>query len=250
MKKKIFIIVVLLAGSLHAQIGIGTTTPNGILDITSSTQGLLVPRVALTASNSASPVTNPTSGSLVNGTIVYNTATNGSGTTTVTPGFYYWDSANWLRVKSDIYNTPVYGLFTNLSGQTITNSVGSKVAFGTTLASGGVSITYDSTNRVFTLPAGKTYRIDFAVGWINIIGGTFIRFALYNDTTNTKISAVAHCESVANTGHQAGSTAFSHFVTVGSTPLVIGVRTVSGNSANTILGDVEVGPTISIQSID
>lgn len=92
----------LFFNSLNAQIGIGTTTPNGILDITSGTQGLLAPRVALTASTSASPVTNPASGSLVNGTIVYNTATNGSGATTVTPGFYYWDSTNWLRVKSDI----------------------------------------------------------------------------------------------------------------------------------------------------
>lgn len=250
MKIKILLFTLFIFSFLNAQIGIGTTTPNGILDITSSTQGLLAPRVALTSSASASPVTNPASGSLVNGTIVYNTATNGSGATAVTPGFYYWDSANWLRVKSDIYNTPVYGVFTNLSGQTITNSAGGKIAFGTTTISSGVSITYNSGNQTFTLPAGKTYRIDFAVGWINIIGGTFLRFALYNDTTNTKISAVAHCESVANTGHQAGTATFSHFVTVGSTPLVIGVRTVSGNSANTTLGDTEVGPTITIQSID
>ena len=250
MKIKILLFTLLFFNFLNAQVGIGTTTPNGILDITSSTEGLLAPRVALTSSVTESPVTNPASGPLVNGTIVYNTATNGSGATTVTPGFYYWDSTNWVRVKSDIYNTPVYGLFTNLSGQTITNSAGDKVAFGTTIASGGVSLAYNSTNRTFTLPAGKTYRIDFAVGWINIAVGTFLRFALYNDTTNTKISAVAHCESVANTGHFAGTTTFSHFVTVGSTPLVIGVRTVSGNTTNTTLGDTEVGPTISIQSID
>ena len=249
MKIKILLFALFFFSFLNAQIGIGTTTPNGILDITSSTQGLLAPRVALTSSTSASPVTNPASGSLVNGTIVYNTATSGSGATTVTPGFYYWDSANWLRVKSDIYNTPVYGLFTNLSGQTITNSAGGKIAFGTTIASGGVSITYDSTNRTFTLPAGKTYRIDFAVGWIHFNNGAFLRFALYNDTTNTKISPVAHCEAV-NGGAFAGTLGFFHLVTVGATPLVVGIRTTTGNTTNTTLGDIEVGPTISIQSID
>ena len=155
MKIKILLFTLLFFNFLNAQVGIGTTTPNGILDITSSTEGLLAPRVALTATTSASPVTNPASGSLVNGTIVYNTATSGSGATTVTPGFYYWDSTSWLRVKSDIYNTPVYGLFTNLSGQTITNSAGGKIAFGTTTISSGVSIAYDSTNRTFTLPAEK-----------------------------------------------------------------------------------------------
>lgn len=249
MKIKILLFALFFFSFLNAQIGIGTTTPNGILDITSSTQGLLAPRVALTSSASASPVTNPASGSLVNGTIVYNTATNGSGATAVTPGFYYWDSANWLRVKSDIYNTPVYGLFTNLSGQTITNSAGGKIAFGTTTISSGISIAYDSTNRTFTLPAGKTYRIDFAVGWIHFNNGAFLRFALYNDTTNTKISAVAHCEAVSS-GAFAGTLGFTHLVTVGVTPLVIGVRTTTGNTTNATLGDTEVGPTITIQSID
>ena len=249
MKIKILLFTFLFFNFLNAQVGIGTTTPNGILDITSSTEGLLAPRVALTSSVTESPVTNPASGSLVNGTIVYNTATSGSGATTVTPGFYYWDSTSWLRVKSDIYNTPVYGLFTNLSGQTINNSAGGKVAFGTTTASGGVSIAYNSSNQTFTLPAGKTYRIDFAVGWIRFVNGAFLRFALYNDTTNTKISAVAHCEAV-NGGAFAGTLSFSHIVTVGVTPLVISVRTTTGNTTNATLGDTEVGPTITIQSID
>lgn len=124
-KKNIFIVLLLFAGSLNAQVGIGTITPNGALDIDSSTEGLLMPRVALTATNSASPVTNPAGGSLVSGTIVYNTAVNSSGATAVTPGFYYWDGTNWLRIKKDIYNTPIYGLFTG-SPQTITNSTGQK----------------------------------------------------------------------------------------------------------------------------
>lgn len=248
-KKNALIVLLLFASSLNAQVGIGTITPNGALDINSSTEGLLMPRVALTASNSATPVTNPAGGSLVSGTIVYNTSTNGSDATAVTPGFYYWDSTNWLRIKKDVYNTPVFGLFTG-SSQTITNSTGAKVSFGTTITSGGISLGYDSTNRTFTLPAGKTYRIDFAVGWIDIVNGSFLRFALFNDTTNTKISPTAHCESVANTGHQAGSTTFFHIVTVSAAPLVISVRTTGGNTINTTLGDADTGPSILIQSIE
>jgi hypothetical protein len=249
MRIRILLFLLFFFNFLNAQIGIGTITPNGVLDIDSSTQGILMPRVALTASNSASPVTNPAGGSLVSGTIVYNTATNSSGATAVTPGFYYWDGTNWLRIMKDVYNTPVYGLFAGAS-QTITNSTGAKVSFGTTITSSGISLAYNSTNRTFTLPAGKTYRIDFAVGWIDIVNGSFIRFALFNDTANTKISPVAHCESVANTGHQAGSTTFFHIVTVGATPLVVSVRTTGGNTINTTLGDADAGPTILIQSID
>ncbi|MEO8238577.1 MAG: hypothetical protein ABI793_08405 [Flavobacterium sp.] len=134
--------------------------------------------------------------------------------------------------------------------KTITNPTGAKVAFGTTTTSGGVSITYDFTNRTFTLPAGKTYRIDFDVGWIHFNTGAFLRLALYNDTTNTKISAVAHCEAVSS-GAFAGTLSFFHIVTVGSSPLVISVKTTTGSSPiNATLGDTEVGPTISIQSID
>ena len=45
--------------SVLGQVGIGTTAPNGALDINSTTNGILIPRVALTAKNSSLPVVNP-----------------------------------------------------------------------------------------------------------------------------------------------------------------------------------------------
>jgi hypothetical protein len=69
--------------------------PSAMLDITNSSKGLLLPRVALNATNIATPVTAPAT-SLV----VYNTATAGSGITAVTPGFYYWDGTQWVRLLS------------------------------------------------------------------------------------------------------------------------------------------------------
>ncbi len=82
-----------------AQVGIGTVdpNPNAKLDISSTLEepgGLLLPRVALLATNNSSPLT----GTIENGMIVYNTATAGSGATRVTPGFYYHDGAQWVRI--------------------------------------------------------------------------------------------------------------------------------------------------------
>jgi len=74
-----------------AQVGIGTTTPNADaeLDITSTTRGLLLPRVALTNTTNPNPLSTD-----VAGMTVYNTATAGD----VTPGFYYNDGALWVRL--------------------------------------------------------------------------------------------------------------------------------------------------------
>lgn len=88
-----FLIIALFAMcniNMHAQVGIGNTSPQGALDITSTTDGLLVPRLALVNTTTATIVT-PTESE-----IVYNTATIND----VTPGFYYWDSAKWVRVVS------------------------------------------------------------------------------------------------------------------------------------------------------
>ena len=81
--KKLFFVACNLFGVLSfAQVGINTTTPNAALDVTSTDDGLLIPRVALTASNVASPLTLPTISELV-----YNTATAGISPNNVTPGF-------------------------------------------------------------------------------------------------------------------------------------------------------------------
>lgn len=79
----------LVTTTLQAQVGIGTTEPKGALDISSSTDGLLIPRVALTDLTTVT-VTTPIASELV-----YNTTSNGS----VSPGFYYLFTAAgpWVR---------------------------------------------------------------------------------------------------------------------------------------------------------
>jgi trimeric autotransporter adhesin len=92
---KIIVFLFLTINSVNAQVGIGTTSPNGALDITSTTDGLLIPRVALTITTSALPLTTPTISELI-----YNSATVAD----VTPGYYYWDGAKWVRLAAGVTN--------------------------------------------------------------------------------------------------------------------------------------------------
>lgn len=84
-----------LQNSLTAQVGVGTTTPKGALDVASTTTGFLMPRIALTATNASAPVVNPQGGGLDVGTMVFNTATT-AGTYGVIPGIYFWDGTKWV----------------------------------------------------------------------------------------------------------------------------------------------------------
>jgi hypothetical protein len=79
-------------------VGIGTSTPQGALDVVagSNNYGFVIPRVALTASNAQAPVTNPQTGVIPAGTIVYNTATAGTAPNNVGPGLYFWNGTRWI----------------------------------------------------------------------------------------------------------------------------------------------------------
>lgn len=76
-------------------VGLGTNTPSSSaqIELGDTNRGILINRVALTATSSASPVSSPAAGLLV-----YNTANSGSGSTEVLPGFYYWDGTKWVAM--------------------------------------------------------------------------------------------------------------------------------------------------------
>lgn len=123
MRKITLPIVLLLQFIAFAQVGIGTTVPAGALDITSNTNGLLIPRVALAAKNATTPVVNPQGGALANSTLVYNTATSGTAPNNVTPGFYYWETAT-LNWKSLVAASTGWGLTGNAGTNSATNFIG------------------------------------------------------------------------------------------------------------------------------
>jgi hypothetical protein len=121
--------------SISAQVSFNTdgsaSDGSAMVDIKSTNKGLLIPRVALTATSSESPVTTPASSLLV-----FNTATASD----VTPGYYYWSGSKWERLSSTgspeiIGVTQVTGDYTALKTDNLI------------LASG------TSNNGIITLPA-------------------------------------------------------------------------------------------------
>ena len=89
----------LLTTTCYSQVGINTTTPRGVLDLNSTTMGVVLPRVALTSSILQAPVVNPNPAAtaIPAGTTVYNTNTTNTGTNDVTAGIYAWDGSKWIE---------------------------------------------------------------------------------------------------------------------------------------------------------
>lgn len=134
--KKITLIFLLFSSAIFSQVGIGTASPDpsSSLDIESSDSGLLIPRIALTATTSQAPVTSP-----VTSLLIYNTATVAD----VVPGFYYWDGSVWkkltsgntvnaqngINISTTIPNASVVNPYFELGGNLIRNSTISQGAF-------------------------------------------------------------------------------------------------------------------------
>lgn len=112
-----------------AQVGVGTTTPQASMDITSTNDGLLIPRIALSATNVATVLTPTTS------ELVYNTATSAVGPNQVTPGFYYWDGTLWIRLSSGATND--WALTGNAGTTPGTNFIGTTDAQDLRIKTGG-----------------------------------------------------------------------------------------------------------------
>ena len=100
MKKQLFMILLLLGNTVltQAQIGTGNTPdPSAALDLNAPNKGLLIPRVALTSTTVAAPVTNPAESLLV-----YNTNTVAGG---IQQGFYYWSGTAWTPLTTTGWGT-------------------------------------------------------------------------------------------------------------------------------------------------
>ncbi|NTW32607.1 MAG: hypothetical protein HGB12_08290 [Bacteroidetes bacterium] len=93
----------------------GAADNSAILDVSSVNQGMRIPRVALTSTTSAAPITNP-----ANSLMVYDSVTTGD----VTPGFYYWDGANSKWVRFSTGSGSGWSTSGNAGTDTVTNFIG------------------------------------------------------------------------------------------------------------------------------
>lgn len=95
----LFVTIMVLFGAVgaNAQEGFGTNSPapSSVIDMTATNKGALLPRVALTSTIVAAPVTAP-----ADALTVFNTATTGVAPNNVIPGYYYWSTADskWFRL--------------------------------------------------------------------------------------------------------------------------------------------------------
>ncbi|MCW9036977.1 MAG: FG-GAP repeat protein, partial [Altibacter sp.] len=138
MRLKITLILLTCVYTLNAQVGIGTTTPQGELDIvTSADLGLVVPRVS-----DIDNVTDGSGGTPVNGTVVYDLSRE---------SICYYTNNRWICLTSDASGTvtisdntmPLSGAsnYIKASNTDISDTFGGYVALsgdGLTLAVGAV----------------------------------------------------------------------------------------------------------------
>lgn len=208
-----FAVALFLHTSLNAQVGVNTNTPNAMLDVSSTNNGFLLPRVALTSAVDAVTVVNPQGGALANATVVYNTATAGVSPNTVSPGFYYWNSSllRWVPIGG----TNDWSLFGNFGITTPANPVtygGS--TFGATEHFLG---TKDANDLVLGVNNVERLRIKQTTGYVGIGTATPNEiFHVYRNTNTTKsavlgeaiqTSAVADYQNRGVLGYGSGTAA-------------------------------------------
>jgi hypothetical protein len=101
-------------------VGIGTTGPHSaaILQLQATDKGFLPTKVALTSATSWSPLV----GSAVDGMLVYNTTTAGTGQNAVLPGYYYWRAGRWRRFSENAYAGIIQGVLSSVAQNLTTNN--------------------------------------------------------------------------------------------------------------------------------
>lgn len=114
----LYTMCIIFAAKVKAQnIGINPTgaTPHAsaALDIDFTNKGLLIPRIALTGTGDSTTIASSETSLLI-----YNTATVGSGSTAVTPGYYYWNNTQWNYLLTGNGSSGGW----SLKGNTLTDS--------------------------------------------------------------------------------------------------------------------------------
>jgi trimeric autotransporter adhesin len=96
--KKLFIALLCLSfGSKAQNFGFNAdgSRPHtsAMMDVKSPSKGMLIPRIALTGSADITTIPTPAVSLMI-----YNTAAAGSGSTSVSPGFYFWNGSVWKKL--------------------------------------------------------------------------------------------------------------------------------------------------------
>ncbi|NTW31368.1 MAG: LamG domain-containing protein [Bacteroidetes bacterium] len=205
---------------------------SAMLDVSSTNQGIRIPKVALTSSTSPLPITNP-----VNSLLVYDSITTGD----ITPGYYYWDAtaSKWVKLATG----SGWQLTGNAGTDSSTNYIGTtdarplviktnnaekmrimangNVGIGTSTptsaltVNGGALINGTTATATITNNLVSYYKLDGnsndAVGSNNGTG-TDIRYDLFENSDGTEAAAMNIFNSV-NWGAQTFTTTSAYTIT-------------------------------------
>lgn len=217
MKQRILLFLLTLSFTItNAQVGIGTNAPNSSaqLEVSSTSKGFLPPRVSLTASNVAGPITSPTAGLLI-----YNLATAGSYPYNVTPGYYYWSGSSWKKM---VTSTVDYGFVKYTGNDTGALPAGSTVSFD---ASATGNLAWSANN--FTLLANKTYEIESYLAIYQSAGAVAGIFQIYNFTNSVALASGLYISAGgAGTNYPSANGPMKCIVTP-STNISVGIKFIS-----------------------
>jgi hypothetical protein len=194
----------LLPSNCSAQIAVNSTgaNPDGSagLDVSFTNKGVLIPRIALSATNVAAPVTSP-----ADGLLIYNTATAGTSPNNVIPGYYYWTTASskwnmlysgsvpsipgntefWVRPTSASYIRPMYNPSIRVCDTLQTYGLyfdGAQNQYGGWFRTTGSNNPGAAISAFYDVSGNQTYtylgcRSDYTVG-----GSTINRMGVYSYT--------------------------------------------------------------------
>ncbi|MFN3875254.1 MAG: hypothetical protein ACK4L7_05005, partial [Flavobacteriales bacterium] len=234
-------------GSVTAQnvaINADGAAPNAsaMLDIdvsalpSASKRGLLLPRVALTATNAAAPIVAPAASLLV-----YNTATAGTAPNNVWPGYYYWNGAAWVRFAATGDGWLTTGNAGTVAG---TNFIGTTDAVDWVIKTGGAA---PANERMRVLSGGKVVVNNTGVGgFSNDVFSVYANGTTNGTTTNTSALGTRAINGYTSTGFGvAGLTSG----TAGSTFGVYGTSTAASGTANGVRGEAVNPAAIGIAAI-
>jgi len=146
---------------------------DALIDMQSTSRGLLLPRVELTSTAATAPLATHTAGM-----VVYNTVSAGSGGTAVSPGYYYNDGTQWVKIGAAAAIS-AWGQYGNAGTNPTTNWIGTNDAADFVTKTNG-------TERLRVTNGGK-----LLVGTsTSLTGGTNAIMQINNGSTNGALQIV------------------------------------------------------------